>query len=899
MPMSETESQSPTLIQTKLHRPRLRADLVDRPRLLSQLECGVEHKVILISAPAGYGKTTLLCQWLETCPHPSAWVSLDENDNDLVVFVSYLVAAIQTAYPSACARVRELLHAPANPPWDHIATVLVNDLAELPNALTLVMDDYHYVHDSQIHRLLAKVIRYLPEHVHLAIVSRTDPPLALDRLRAGRELAEIRARDLRFSEEETEAYLASALDPELAHKLTTLLEQRTEGWIVGLHLATLWLHGIENPTEALAGFGGDTTQFVSEYLATEVLSRQPARVRQFLLQTSILNRFCPDLCDAVVELSPGSSTVLLDDLDRANLFLISLGEEGDWYRYHHLFEEMLKATLRSQASKDEIAALHCRASDWFAAHDQIDEALHHALAAGAVDSAVQLVEENARNLLNYLERHTLERWLSLLPQDAVWQKPRLLVAQAWLLYRQARVAPIDAILAAAESHLHSAEGSIPPADERPLWGQIYALRSTTAFMLQDDSLRCLTLAERALDWLPIAERGARSTALIFWSFAKQAMGEKEAAVRRLEQALADPAPQGLAPTQLYHGLCLIQYLSGDLHQMLGATQRSLAYATELNHINALTGVHWLSGLLHYEWNDHSTATTHFSEVLKWQHTAQFAATSTCMLGLARIFQARGELKKAQKMIDSLRAETLRLNNIGLLPPVDSIQADQWLQQGDVARALRWARSLNPQGLGEPFFWFELPSLTQARIIIAAGTNEEVRAVRRMLRDKLSVARKQHRVQRVIPILAHLALAHDRLGDVDQGLESLREALSLAEPGGFNRSFVDAGPQLRVLLQQMEELGITPHYLAEILAAFDVTPQGDVLDADPAIDLTRREKEILRRMHDGLTNEEIANKLVISVHTVKRHATNIYRKLDVHGRWQAIRKAQRLGILPTD
>jgi len=897
MPMSETESQSLTLIQTKLHRPRLRADLVERPRLLTQLECGAEHKVTLISAPAGYGKTTLLCQWLETCPHPSAWLSLDENDSGLDAFVSYFVAAVQSAYPDACAGVRELLHAPSSPLWEHTASVLVNDLAELPNALTLALDDYHFIHEPHVHQFLAQVIRYLPEKVHLAVASRIDPPLALDHLRAGRELAEIRARDLRFSERETEAYLATVLAPELAHESATLLEQRTEGWIVGLHLASLWLRGTDNPTEALTGFGGDTTQFVAEYLANEVLSRQPARVRQFLLQTSILNRFCADLCDALVELPIGSSSALLDDLDRANLFLISLGKEGGWSRYHHLFQEMLRAALLSQANADEVAALHSRASDWFAAHGHIEDALHHALAAGDIESAAQLVEENAHGLLNRLERSTLERWLALLPREAVLQRPRLLAAQAWLLYRQAQVATVDTILSAAESHLHNAEDSIPPADERPVWGLIYALRSTTAYVLHDDFLRCATLAEQALEWLPITERGARSTALGYWSLARQALGDKEMAIRRLEQALADPAPQGLAPTQLYHGLCLVHYLSGDLHQMLGATQRSLAYASELNHINAVTGAHWLSGLLHYEWNNHSTATSHFSEVVKWQHTAQFVTTSACMLGLARIFQAQGELEKAQEMIDSLRAETLRLDSVNLLPPLDSIQADQWLQQGDVAQALRWARSLNPQGLGEPFFWFELPSLTQARIIIAAGTDQEVRAVRRALQDKLTVARKQHRVQRVIPILAHLALVYDRLGDVDHGFAARRQTPSQAEPGGLIRSFVDAGPQLKELLLQTKQPGVNPHYLAEILTAFDATPPGDVLDAGPAIHLTRREEEILRLMHDGLTNEEIASKLVISVHTVKRHATNIYRKLDVRGRWQAIRKAQRLGVLP--
>jgi LuxR family maltose regulon positive regulatory protein len=287
--MPETESESLTLIQTKLHRPRLRADLVERPRLLTQLECGVDHRVTLISAPAGYGKTTLLCQWLETCPHPSAWLSLDENDSDLVVFASYFIRAVQTAYPGACARVADLLRAPSSPPWDYMATVLVNDLAELPAPLTLALDDYHSIHDPQIHQFLAQIIRYMPEQMHLAIASRTDPPLALDRLRAGRDLVEIRARDLRFSEGEVEAYLAMSLGPELATESAALLEQRTEGWVVGLHLATLWLRGTGDPAGLVAGFGGDTSQFVTEYLAAEVLTHQPARVRQFLLQTSILS----------------------------------------------------------------------------------------------------------------------------------------------------------------------------------------------------------------------------------------------------------------------------------------------------------------------------------------------------------------------------------------------------------------------------------------------------------------------------------------------------------------------------------------------------------------------------------------------------------------------------------
>jgi LuxR family maltose regulon positive regulatory protein len=599
---------------------------------------------------------------------------------------------------------------------------------------------------------------------------------------------------------------------------------------------------------------------------------------------------------------------VLDELDRANLFLVSLGEQGGWYRYHHLFEEMLKAALHTQASPDEIAALHCRASEWFVAHGQIEDALHHALAAGDVESAVQLVEENAHGLLNRLERHTLERWLSLLPPEAVWQRPRLLVAQAWLLYRQARMAALGAVLDAAETVLNAGEDGFPPTDERPVWGQICALRSATAYQIDDDFRRCLTSAERALEWLPIAEGGARSTALIYWAVAKQALGEKEAASRRLEQALDDPAPRGLARTQLYHGLCVVHYLAGDLHQMLGVTQRSLAFAARLNHTNAITGANWLAGLLHYEWNDHGAATTHFSKVVEYQHAAQFLTTFTCMLGLARVFQGQGELERAQEMIDNLRAETLRLDNTDFSPSLDSFQAYQRLLQGDVPSALRWARSFDAKDLREPPLWFEVPSLTQARILIGAGTDEEVRDVRRALQDKLAAARGQHRIQRAIQILAHLALAHDRLGEVEVGLGALEEALTLAEPGGFIRSFVDAGPRLGALLTQTKQPGVDPHYLAEILAAFDAAAKDETrlsprrgpvrLEPGPDLLLTRREEEILRLMQRGMTNKEIASELVISVHTVKRHATNIYNKLAVGGRRQAIHKAQQLGILPT-
>jgi LuxR family maltose regulon positive regulatory protein len=569
---------------------------------------------------------------------------------------------------------------------------------------------------------------------------------------------------------------------------------------------------------------------------------------------------------------------------------------------------MLRAAQQSQSGPDERTALHCRASEWFVAQGQIEDALRHALEAGDVESALDLVERNAHNLLNRLERHTLERWLAMLPQEEVRQRPRLLVAKAWLLYRQSKLSALDAVLDAAEASLKAGEVGALTGDERSVLGQVQVMRSATAYQLHADFEGSFTSAERALALLPATERGARSTALGYGALAQQALGEKEAAVRKLEEALSDPGHRGLAGTQLHLGLCLSYYMAGELQQMMGATRRFLVLAAQLEGANAIVASNWLSGLCTYELNDLAAAAAHFSQAVELRYQSNYLAAFNSALGLARIHQVHGELDTAQELVNKLRAETLRLDNTDFLPLLESFQATQWLLQGDVAPALRWARSLDFDDRVEPCIWFEATGLTQARILVAAGTDEDVRAVRRALEGKLSVTRGRHCVQRAIQTLAHLATAHERLGEVGKGLAALDEALALAEPGGFIRSFVDAGPRLGALLPQMVRPGANPHYLAEILAAFGTAPKDDALGVrqhrplqagvESELLLTRREEQVLQLMQQGLTNKEIATELVISVHTVKRHATNIYNKLDAGGRRQAVHKAQQLGILPT-
>ncbi|MCK4726465.1 MAG: hypothetical protein KAT29_11705, partial [Anaerolineales bacterium] len=431
MTHTREEGETTLLLKTKLHMPHLVGSFIPRPHLVEQLNRDLDRKLTLLSAPAGYGKTTLMAAWLRSCERPSAWLSLDKNDNDLVLFTSYLIAAIRTILPNACSDTLVLLRSLQTPTIEYLVGTLINEIDALTEPVLLAFDDYHFINDGAIQQLLARLITYQPPGLHLVIATRSDPRLPLPRLRADRQMFELRSEDLRFSAEEAEQFLMYATDGTIDYETTVAINQRTEGWVAGMQLAAL---SLQNRDQAafLEGFRGDTNKFVLEYLVNEVLMGQPAEMQQFLLKTAILERFCADLCDAITEKHPDQEVTILEELKRANLFLIPLDEKGGWFRYHHLFQQMLLGKLISQKSPAEIADLHFRASEWLGHHGYIEEALYHALEANDVQSAVELIEDNSQNLLNRLERHTLERWLAMLPEEVVWVRPRLLIAQAWL-----------------------------------------------------------------------------------------------------------------------------------------------------------------------------------------------------------------------------------------------------------------------------------------------------------------------------------------------------------------------------------------------------------------------------------------------------------------------------------
>jgi LuxR family maltose regulon positive regulatory protein len=890
------ETDKLPLIRTKLHRPRVSNDLVLRPRLADRLNQGLDRKLTLVSAPAGFGKTTLLSSWLESCHRPSAWLSLDQSDNDLFLFLSYFIAAIRTLYPQACRDTWALVQSPQPPPSAYVTTSLINEISETPEAFVLALDDFHQIQDDAIQQLMASLIQAQPTQLHLAIATRTDPMLPLPALRGRHQMTEIRTQDLRFSEEEAQQFLQKAVGEDLDRAMVAGLQQRTEGWIVGLRLVGLSMEGKGDWASILGGFAGDTNEFVMDYLVSEVLHLQPEPRQRFLLQTSILDRFCADLCDAVSagEGQAGPGQVFLDELWRANLFLVPLDDEHGWYRYYHLFQDMLRHRALLRFGRDELQTLHCRAAAWFAAQGSIDEAIRHALSADDVELAIGLVEDQSENLLNRWDRATLERWLAMLPEGTAWHRPKLLVAEGWVLFRQWRMTALESVLEQAEAVL-GADPDAPVSEAQwPIHGQILALRSATDYLVHGDYERALASGERALQQLPASARGARGIAMIFCGLSQQSLGQNYLATSQLRQAVEDPSPYSPSKVQTNIGLSIVHLNAGDLVQMQQVSESFLALAGGVTNPNAILGANWVSGLLYYEWNDLQAARGHFPKVYELRYHSNFMASFTSALGLARIYELQGDMEQARKLLTSLREQTLLLNNTDLLPQLEAAQAQLWLHQGDSVSAVHWARSFPREPLQDKMFKFELPVLTKARIFVAGGTRDEVSAMRSDLQRQAATLEADHFTHRTIQVLAHLALVERRLGFSNDALDILRRALVLGHPGGFVRSIVDAGPSLVPLLEQLEEDDVAPGYVTRLLAAFGpiMTGSGEELP-EP---LTRREKEILRLMGRGLTNPEIAEELVISPHTVRTHATHIYAKLAVSNRARAVREARQLGII---
>lgn len=955
------------LLPTKLYRPRVLPQQVQRPYLLQRLNQGVAagRHLTLVVAPAGFGKSTLISQWAEqnaesaACAqtgHPAnsspgmlvAWLSLDEHDNELPLFLHYWVAAVRQIFPAACSPTQNLLQAPQLAPIHLLIHTLLHDLSEINQPFVLVLDDYHCITDAAIHQLLMRLLAQPPDRLHLVLISRTEPPLPLARLRMQQQMTELRAADLCFSAAETQTLLTQTLGRLPNEETIATLHNQTEGWIAGLQLAAFSLRAQTDETAFVRTFAVNN-QYVMDYLLEEVLTHQSPSVQAFLTHTAILDRFCVSLCEALVSegrlpgrsevrasqtvkeagvkrLSgslPGSlaaSQTILNYLVQANLFVIPLDERGEWHRYHHLFQRLLRRRLHTSTSAAELAALHRRASAWLADHGWIEEAIQHALAGGDELAAAQLVAERRHNLLNREDWRTLARWLALLPETLVQQHAALLVTKALVFNVQFKLAAIPPLLQAAAGalNMHLHDPALGEADAQVLRAEIDALASQNWYW-QNEGQRSLAAAQQALEHLPADWLYARSGALLYLGLAAQMTGQLGMAQQTLRAGLAaQQAYPSTFVTRVLYALAIIHYLAGELTLMHQIAEDCLQAATRANLNLARGWAHYWLGVVHYEWNELESAAHHFAAVVDLRYSVNVLTAHNGWLGLAWTQQAQGRPDQAQQQVTALLHFHHEMNNLAFLPLVHAFQARLALQQGDAPAALRWAQAANLGPAREPLLFAEHPSLTRVKILLAQaapngapGGPLHPGVPLAALAQLRQVAESTHNTMRLIELLALQALAEAAQGKSEAALTTLQQALLLAQPGRFIRTFVDLGPQLAALLYQLAASrglpGVATAYVRQILAAFPPT----VGAADPAqhirraaqanliAPLTERESEVLLYLQQGLPNKAIARTLNISALTVKKHTINLYQKLGVNSRQQAIARARSLGILPLD
>jgi LuxR family transcriptional regulator, maltose regulon positive regulatory protein len=832
--------QGAPLLTTKLTIPQTRPVLVPRPRLTDRLHAGLQGPLTLVAAPAGYGKTTLLGAWRATpagSAVPLAWVSLDAGDNDPVRFWSYVLTALDRIQPGLGAPALALLQSPQPPPIEAVLATLLNALSAVRVDTILALDDYHVIEAHEVHQGVGFLLAHLPAQLHLLLATRADPPLPLAQLRARGAVSEVRSADLRFTPEETAAFLREVMGLQLTAEDVSALEDRTEGWIAGVQLAALSLRGRSPDGVApfIAAFAG-SNRYVVDYLADEVLLQQPEHIQTFLLETAILDRLCASLCAAVTgrdggagnAAAPSASQALLAHLDRANLFLIALDDERQWYRYHPLFAEVLRQRLR-QTQPDRLPDLHRRAGTWFEQQGLVAEAVQHALAAEDWERAARLIEQSGLLAVVRGQVHTVLGWLNRLPEALVRTRPLLCIVHAVALMYSNQ-------LEAAEARVQDAERCVQadtPADQtRVIRGQAAVTRASIA-RFSGDLAPCVTRAQQALDLLPQTDI-LHPIAMVNASHAYLVSGDvTRDSERRAAEVIAPLRASGNLFTLLRSitNLARLQTLQGRLRQAAATYAEALQVPPGPEGLRALVGgPAYYCGLgdLLREWNDFDGAQRHLQKGLELVTGALIVDAETVALGyvaLARLQQARGEHLEALATLQEVAQIAARRRFAGhLVARGAAVQAQVWLAQGNLHAAARWAEARGLSAGDDLDFPREAEYLTLARVRIAQARSGWTRMGRplhdalHLLDRLLQAAEAGARMASVIEILILRALALQAQGNLAGAEAALERALALAEPEGYVRIFADEGAPMVELLRRAQARGSTPAYVARLLAA---------------------------------------------------------------------------------
>jgi LuxR family transcriptional regulator, maltose regulon positive regulatory protein len=907
------------LLFTKLRVPRLHTRLVSRSHLLEQLQQGMKHALTLVSAPAGFGKTTLLAQWLAETGTRGAWLTLEPEDNEPARFLSYVIAALQTLDPQIGTTVLPLLQTPQPVPLESMVALLINDITSSDvGDFALVLDEYHVIAAAAIHQALTYLVVHLSPQMHLFVATRADPPLPLARLRARGQLIELRAADLRFDPAEVGTFLQTVMGLNLPAEAIATLEHRTEGWVTGLQLAALSLRGRSDVSSFIAAFSG-SHRYVLDYLSEEVLARQSAAVQSFLLHTAILEQLSGPLCEAVTGQEEGQ--VMLEALERANLFVVSLDDERRWYRYHHLFAEVLRSRLQ-QVEPTFIPALHRRASAWYGQNGLVIEAVHHALASADYERATHLVTRYASAFPLRIVRAPLRNWLPALPEDLVRARPQLCLILAYLLSDSGQLDTVDFWLRAAEARLWGGEpgGAETEAESglRAMLTEVLAVRATVATRRGDIPQASEPVRQVGDHLSPDGTARARSTVALDLGTASFWSGDTVAA----SQAFAEASIAGDAAGTLFFVLAglggegLVHIVRGELRQAAEVFRQVLRRAAgREGQISLVAGLAQVGlGSVLREWNDLERAEQHLlagSE--QATRLSSFETLVLTSLQLARIRQARGDALGALDHLARIDEVVQRRGGEFFARMIAACRAQLWLMQGNLAAAGHWAATI-PLVPDQPINYVdEMERLAHVRVQIAQGrAADALLALKRLC----AVAEAAGRSGSVLEILLLQALAQQHLGNTAQAIAQLAKVLALAEPEGYMRLFMDEGPPMHALLKQVLAAQRRQHLapphpstasLEHLLATFDgATAAGSASRAKAPKSMAQTQKlseplkagelTVLRQLATGKSTVEIAHELIVAPSTIKWYLKHLYAKLQVHSRTQAIARARELQLL---
>jgi LuxR family maltose regulon positive regulatory protein len=893
---------SDTLLKTKLHIPQARPALVPRPRLIELINRYDVPCFTLVSAPAGFGKTTLLSNWVRLNQIPAAWISLDANDNDPVRFLSYVSAALMTIDPTVGDDALAAIQSPQSISIDRILALLINDVAEYSGIVALVFDDYQFIESEDVHQALFNVIEHLPPNMHVLLATRIDPPWPFARFRARGTMNEIRASDLRFTAPETSAFLNEIMDLSLSTEEIAKLGERTEGWIAGLQMVALSLQDRVDRTQFIEAFSG-SHRYILDYLMEEVLEHQPTELRTFLLETSILERMCAPLCQHIT--GQANAQEILEKIDHSNLFLVPMDDDRRWYRYHHLFADLLRTRLK-EIRPDRLLELHREASTWFEQRNLVNEAIQHGFEADDKDRSLQLIKSKSLELVFQGGLRTLERWLQMLPKETIENSPRLCLAQAWVWVYSGNIAACKQALDACERALGSRAREI--ADEDIIRGQLLGVRAYTAWF-EGDIVSAEASARESLSILPKSDTMGWAWSSEIFGAMLRTRGDFNEAQKYLERAIEISTQAGALHIAIdaHWELSVLTYYRGQLNETIQICQQALDLANQfireggrrlpvVGYIyTRMAFVSWARGELDRAL-EHALEGTRLSE--RWGFMDVLVMS---YLALARVYSSRGEYNHAQGAVQRAKSISTDLSE-HYLENATSLEALINLQHENLPAALDWKDRATIHMDDVPNFLNLQEYRILAHVHVAQAMKSRTDVSENVIKLLVRLDKMCDQVQaygQSIEVLLTLVLAWQASGQSQKALESLEKAIRLAQGEGYIQPFIEYQAQLLESLRTLHRQNKYINFITEILqkgekkSTIPTSRSSTLLLAE---ELSDRELDVLRYLPSQLSTSEIAEELYIATSTVRSHIKSIYGKLDVHSRREAVSRARELDLL---